>query len=57
MEKRKLGISGLEVSAIGMGCINLSFGTGKAVEVDKGVKVIRSGVDVEHWHGAAKDSS
>jgi aryl-alcohol dehydrogenase-like predicted oxidoreductase len=28
MQKRKLGNSGLEVSALGMGCMNLSFGTG-----------------------------
>lgn len=45
MKKRKLGNSGLEVSAIGMGCMNLSFGTGKAVEIDKGVKVIRAGYE------------
>jgi aryl-alcohol dehydrogenase-like predicted oxidoreductase len=30
MQKRKLGNSGLEVSALGMGCMNLSIGTGKA---------------------------
>ena len=29
IEKRKLGNSGLEVSALGMRCMNLSFGTGK----------------------------
>jgi len=45
MEKRKLGSSGLEVSALGMGCMNLSFGTGKAVEIDQGVKIIRAGYD------------
>jgi hypothetical protein len=33
MQKRKLGNSALEVSAIGMGCMNLSFGTGKAVNI------------------------
>jgi aryl-alcohol dehydrogenase-like predicted oxidoreductase len=31
MKKRKLGNSGLEVSAFGMSVMNLSFGTGKAV--------------------------
>ncbi|KKX49938.1 hypothetical protein L950_0213050 [Sphingobacterium sp. IITKGP-BTPF85] len=35
MKKRVLGNSGLEVSAIGMGCMNLSFGTGKAVSTRK----------------------
>lgn len=42
MQKRKLGSGGLEVSAIGMGCMNLSFGTGKAVDVSEGIHVIRS---------------
>lgn len=42
MKKRILGKQGLEVSAIGMGCMNLSFGTGKAVAVSEGVKVIRN---------------
>jgi len=45
MYKRKLGKSGLEVSALGMGCMNLSFGTGKAVDIDQGVKVIRAGYE------------
>jgi aryl-alcohol dehydrogenase-like predicted oxidoreductase len=45
MQKRQLGNSGLEVSAIGMGCMNLSFGTGKAVDIDQGVKVIRGGYE------------
>ncbi|MFV8325274.1 aldo/keto reductase [Flavobacterium sp. ZS1P14] len=42
MQKRKLGNSGLEVSALGMGCMNLSFGTGKAVAVNDGIHVIRT---------------
>ncbi len=45
MKKRKLGNSGLEVSALGMGCMNLSFGTGQAVDTSIGVKVIRAGVE------------
>ncbi|MCF2518835.1 aldo/keto reductase [Dyadobacter sp. CY351] len=45
METRILGSSGLEVSAIGMGCMNLSFGTGHAVAVSEGVKVIRAGYE------------
>ena len=42
MQKRKLGNSGLEVPALGMGCMNLSFGTGKAADINDGIKVIRS---------------
>jgi len=45
MKTRILGNSGLEVSAIGMGCMNLSFGTGHAVAVSEGVKVIRAGYE------------
>ncbi|BCG47230.1 Oxidoreductase, aldo/keto reductase family [Citrifermentans bremense] len=45
MKMRKLGNSGLEVSAIGMGCMNLSFGTGKAVDISEGVQVIRAGYE------------
>lgn len=45
MKTRKLGNSGLEVSALGMGVMNLSFGTGKAVEESEGVKIIRAGVE------------
>ncbi|MDO4232396.1 MAG: aldo/keto reductase [Lautropia sp.] len=44
METRQLG--SLTVSAIGMGCMNLSFGTGKATDVDEGVKIIRKAVDL-----------
>ncbi|HJS01505.1 MAG TPA: aldo/keto reductase, partial [Flavobacterium sp.] len=40
---RKLG--SLEVSAIGMGCMNLSFGTGKATAINEGINVIRAGFD------------
>lgn len=45
MQKRKLGNSGLEVSALGMGCMNLSFGTGQAVDTSVGVQVIRAGFE------------
>jgi aryl-alcohol dehydrogenase-like predicted oxidoreductase len=45
MKTRKLGTGGLEVSALGMGCMNLSFGTGKAVNVNDGVKTIRAGFE------------
>lgn len=42
MQKRKLGSNGLEVSAIGLGCMGLSFGYGPAVERAEGVNLIRS---------------
>lgn len=42
MKTRILGNSGLEVSALGMGSMNLSFGTGKAADVNDGIKVIRA---------------
>lgn len=45
MKTRKLGNSGLEVSALGMGCMNLSFGTGKAVDIADGIKSIRAGFE------------
>lgn len=41
MQKRKLGNSGLEVSALGLGCMGLSFGYGAAVEKADGVALIR----------------
>ncbi len=34
MQKRKLGNNGLEVSAIGLGCMGLSFGYGPGASVD-----------------------
>jgi aryl-alcohol dehydrogenase-like predicted oxidoreductase len=42
MQKRKLGKSGLEVSAIGLGCMGLSFGYGPAVQKDAGIALIRA---------------
>ena len=42
MKKRQLGKSGLEVSAIGFGCMGLSFGYGPAVEKDTGIALIRA---------------
>lgn len=45
MKTRKLGNSGLEVSAIGLGCMNLSFGTGPASDKQTGINVIRGAYD------------
>ena len=45
MQKRKLGKSGLEVSAIGLGCMGLSFGYGPAVEKQTGIALIRAAVE------------
>jgi len=45
MEMRKLGKSGLEVSALGLGCMGLSFGLGPAVEKGEGIALIRAAVD------------
>lgn len=45
MQKRKLGISGLEVSAIGLGCMGLSFGYGPATEKSEAIALIRAAVE------------
>ena len=45
MQKRKLGKSNLEVSAIGLGCMGLSFGFGPAVDKKEGVSLIRAAVE------------
>src|SRR5579885_2792400 len=45
MEKRKLGKSNLEVSALGFGCMGLSFGYGPAVEKQQGISLIRAAVE------------
>ena len=44
MQKRKLG-NKLEVSAIGLGCMGLSFGYGPAVDQEAGVALIRGAVE------------
>jgi aryl-alcohol dehydrogenase-like predicted oxidoreductase len=45
MQKRKLGKSNLEVSALGLGCMGMSFGLGPAVDKQQGISVIRAAVD------------
>jgi aryl-alcohol dehydrogenase-like predicted oxidoreductase len=44
MQKRSLGTSGLEVSALGLGCMGLSFGLGPATEKPEAIKLIRAAV-------------
>jgi aryl-alcohol dehydrogenase-like predicted oxidoreductase len=45
MQKRKLGNSNLEVSAIGLGCMGLSFAYGPAAEKKDAIALIRAAVD------------
>src|ERR1700761_5125170 len=45
MQKRKLGKSNLEVSAIGLGCMGMSFGFGPAMDKQEGIKLIRAAVE------------
>jgi aryl-alcohol dehydrogenase-like predicted oxidoreductase len=42
MQKRQLGQSGLEVSALGLGCMGLTFGLGPATERTAAVGLIRA---------------
>src|SRR5947208_4800534 len=45
MQKRKLGKSNLQVSALGLGCMGLSFGYGPAVDNQQGISLIRAAVE------------
>ena len=45
MQKRKLGKSNLEVSALGLGCMGLSFGLGPAVDRQTAIDLIRAAVE------------
>ncbi len=45
MQTRKLGRSGLEVSALGLGCMGLSFGLGPAIERQAAISLMRSAVE------------
>ncbi len=45
MEKRVLGRSGLEVSALGLGCMGLSFGLGPAHDRSAAIEVIRTAAE------------
>ena len=45
MLKRKLGRDGLEVSAIGLGCMGLSSGYGPATGTEDAIRLIRTAVE------------
>ena len=45
MEKRKLGRSNLEVSAIGLGCMGMSYGYGPAADKKKMISLMRTAVE------------
>src|ERR1043165_4746927 len=46
MKKRTLGKSGLEVSALGLGCMGLSFGLGPAIEKNDAIQLIRKAFEL-----------
>src|ERR1700716_2187066 len=46
MQKRKLGNSNLEVSAIGLGCMGMSFGYGPAADKQEMISLIRTAVEL-----------
>jgi aryl-alcohol dehydrogenase-like predicted oxidoreductase len=46
MQKRKLGNSDLVVSALGLGCMGLSYGYGPATERQQAIAVIRTAVEL-----------
>src|SRR3954447_6263094 len=45
MQKRKLGNSNLEVSAIGLGCMGMSFGLGPAKDKQEMISLLRAAVE------------
>src|SRR5262249_9563351 len=45
MKKRKLGKSGLEISAIGLGCMGMSFGYGPPKDKQEMISLIRAAVE------------
>src|SRR5580704_3035949 len=54
MKKRSLGKSGLEVSALGLGCMSMSSGYGPPADRDEMIKLIRTAYDrgVTHFDTA-----
>ena len=54
MQKRKLGNSGLEVSALGLGCMGMSFSYGPAKDTEEMTALLRGAVErgtPEELHG------
>lgn len=45
MQKRTLGKSDLEVSALGLGCMGMSFGLGQPIDESDGIRLIRAAVE------------
>ena len=45
MQKRKLGKSNLEVSALGLGCMGMSFGYGQAADKQEMISLLRTAVE------------
>lgn len=45
MQKRQLGRSGLEVSALGLGCMGMSFGLGPAADIKEMIQLLRAAVE------------
>src|SRR5438128_10273932 len=45
MQKRRLGKSDLEVSALGLGCMGLSYGYGPAADKQQAISLIRTAVE------------
>src|ERR1043166_7043670 len=45
MQQRKLGNSNLEVSALGLGCMGMSFGYGPAADKQEMISLIRTAVE------------
>jgi aryl-alcohol dehydrogenase-like predicted oxidoreductase len=45
MQKRKLGNSNLEVSAVGLGCIGMSFSYGPPANKQEMISVLRSAIE------------
>lgn len=46
MKTRKLGTQGLEVSALGLGCMNMTFGYANGISQAEGIKLIRRAFDL-----------
>jgi len=45
VQKRELGTRGLEVSALGLGCMGMSYGLGPPIDRKDGIALIRAAVD------------